>query len=401
MSFSTDAIQRSQQGNLMIIPANAKGANGSRMAIVKQGALPTEQTVGLFASNGGRAERSAFDFWPHPAVVAPNNFIYKSLSNWSFNIAVGCSHGCTFCYVPNASTIKQADKLASFGVTDPDAQWGNYVLLRTWDEAKFLASLDAAERAPVDSLKPDGNRAVIYCSTTDPYQVIFHPDAAKRRELAEAAKHLVVRSLELILERSTLNVRILTRSPLAKRDFALFKRFGKRLLFGMSLPTLRDDLARVYEPKAPSPTQRLATLKQAKAAGLYVYVAMAPTYPECDKEDLANTLRAVAELEPVTVFHEPINIRAENVARIEAQAKRLGVQLKTKVFDSRETWQDYARQALKDVSLLAKDLGLSKSLHLWPDKSLGSRNALDGVKDAERYEKWLRRQWDRISYWPK
>src|SRR5215213_7713731 len=73
-------------------------------------------------------------FWPHPAVIAPNNFVYKSLSNWSFNIAVGCSHGCTFCYVPNAATIKQGAALAPFGVDDPDAQWGEYVLLREWDE---------------------------------------------------------------------------------------------------------------------------------------------------------------------------------------------------------------------------------------------------------------------------
>ena len=47
---------------------------------------------------------------------------------------------------------------------------------------------------------------------------------------------------------------------------------------------------------------------------------MAPTYPECDEADLRATLKAVAELEPITIFHEPINIRAENVARIEAQA---------------------------------------------------------------------------------
>jgi DNA repair photolyase len=34
--------------------------------------------------------------WSSPAVIAPNNFVYKSLSNWAFNIAVGCSHACRF-----------------------------------------------------------------------------------------------------------------------------------------------------------------------------------------------------------------------------------------------------------------------------------------------------------------
>src|SRR5918996_1165947 len=88
------------------------------------------------------------NLWHAPAVIAPNNFVYKSLSNWSFNIAVGCSHACLFCYVPSAATIKQGRKLAEYGVVDPDAEWGNYVLLRPWDEQKFLASLRSAEHTP-------------------------------------------------------------------------------------------------------------------------------------------------------------------------------------------------------------------------------------------------------------
>ena len=260
------------------------------------------------------ARLESVDMWHASAVIAENNFVYKSLSNWAFNVAVGCSHACRFCYVPGAATIKQGAKLAEYGVKDPDAEWGDYVLLRPWDEQKFLASLRAAENTPRSKLKPDGNRAVIYCSTTDPYQVIHHPEPARQRELAEHARVLVRRSLELIRDESTLNVRILTRSPLARADFDLFRSFGKRLMFGMSLPTLRNDLAKVYEPKAPAPSQRLAALQAAKQAGLYVYVAMAPTYPECDEADLRATLKAVADLEPITVFHEPINIRAENVA---------------------------------------------------------------------------------------
>ena len=55
------------------------------------------------------------------------------------------------------------------------------------------------------------------------YQLIHHPEAERRWELAEHARFLVRRSLELIRDRSTLNVRILTRSALARRDFDLFQ----------------------------------------------------------------------------------------------------------------------------------------------------------------------------------
>lgn len=340
-------------------------------------------------------------FWHAPAVIAENHFVYKSLSNWAFNVAVGCSHACRFCYVPSAATIKQGPKLAEYGVNDPDAEWGDYVLLRPWNEQKFLASLRAAENTPRKQLKPDGNRAIMFCSTTDPYQVIRHPDPAQHRQLAGHARFLVRRSLELIRDQSTLNVRILTRSPLARADFDLFRSFGKRLLFGMSLPTLRNDLSRVYEPKAPAPSQRLAALRAAKEAGLHVYVAVAPTYPECDEADLRATLKAVAELDPITIFHEPINIRAENVARIEEQAKSLGVRLKTEVFATRESWQDYAVNALHSVAELAKELGISKRLHLWPDKSLGSQSLAERMPDPRRYQERLEHWWHRVSEWPK
>lgn len=338
--------------------------------------------------------------WSSPAVIAPNNFVYKSLSNWAFNVAVGCSHACRFCYVPSAATIKQGPKLAEYGVQDPDVEWGDYVLLRPWDENKFLSSLRAAEETPRSELKPDGNRAVMYCSTTDPYQVIHHPHPARQRTLLQQARKLVRRSLELLRDKSTLNVRILTRSPLARADFDLFETFGPRLLFGMSLPTLRNDLSKIYEPRAPAPSQRLATLQAARDAGLHVYVAIAPTYPECDEADLRATLQAVAEIKPVTIFHEPINIRAENVERIQSHAAELGVSLKTDVFESRERWQDYAVTALQTVERLAAELGVSDRLHLWPDKSLGNAGVANRMEKPKEYLEWLQKAWSRISEWP-
>jgi len=181
----------------------------------------------------------------------------------------------------------------------------------------------------------------------------------------------------------------------------LFRSFGKRLVFGMSLPTLRNDLAKVYEPKAPAPSQRLATLRAAKEAGLHVFVAMAPTYPECEETDLRATLKAVAELEPITIFHEPINIRAENVSRIEAQAADMGIRLRTEVFTTRESWQNYAVDALHTVSEIARELGIEDHLHLWPDKSLGSQLLADRMPNPKRYLRRLEHWWHRISEWPK
>ena len=365
-----------------------------------------------------------FDFWPQPAVIAPNNFKYKSLSNWAFNISVGCSHACRFCYVPSAATNWQAPALKQFQVHDPDEQWGGYSLLRPWDEKKFLTSLKTAEATPRAKLKPDGNRAVMFCSTTDAYQVFLASTPEKTKLLNHSAEALVRKALEAIRDQSTLNVRILTRSPLAKKHFGLFRTFGNRLVFGMSLPTLDNKLSKIYEPKAPAPSQRLDTLKAAKAAGLHVYVAVAPTYPECGEADLRRTLTAIKELDPITIFHEPINIRAENVARIEQHAKKLGVPVNTAVFASRDAWRGYALDSLNLVQRLAQEMDLERHLHLWPDQQLGARSAFLKLRKTKRagqkltgYEKkrhaeqdheiyereylpWLEDKWNRVSEWP-
>ena len=109
----------------------------------------------------------------------------------------------------------------------------------------------------------------------------------------------------------------------------------------------------------------------------------------------------MAELEPITIFHEPINIRAENVARIETQAADTGVRLRTEVFATRESWQDYAVNALHTVSELAKELGVEKHLHLWPDKSLGSQSLADRMPNPAKYLKRLEHWWRRVSEWPR
>lgn len=346
-----------------------------------------------------KRSKAITDYWQNHVSISENNFKYKSLSNWGLNTAVGCTHGCLFCYVPSTSVNKQAERLLKHGVHDPDEQWGQYVFVREWDEAKFIASLRKAENTAHKDLKKDGNRAVMLCTTTDPYQVIRNADPVKQKELNDHHKHIVRRSLELIRDESTLNVRILTRSPLAKIDFELMKSFGDRLLFGMSLPTLNEKLLRIYEPGAPGPGARLNTLKAASDAGLNIYVAVAPTYPECDEADLRATLQALKDLNPFTVFHEPINVRAENVARIQTHAETLGIKLKTEVFKSTEAWQDYAVQQLRMAERIAIEVGLGEQIHLWPDKALGSTRALKRFPESA-HEAWLSKYWNRVSEWP-
>jgi len=337
-----------------------------------------------------------------------------------------------------------SETMADYGVADPDADWGKYVLLRRWDRDIFLHSLAKAENTDPATLEIGGNRAVIYCSTTDPYQVWNRVHEMKRgagepasrsadsptRRLADSDLHheargMVRESLQLIRDYSTLNVRILTRSPMAILDFDLFKSFGPRLMFGMSLPTLNDRLAQIYEPHAPSPSARLRCLERATQYGLNTFVAVAPMYPEIGRMDLERTLSALTHLPtdpasaawkvgewesgrvgpnnrlaPITIFAEPINIRAENVARIATHADKLGLSMRVEVFANRRVWEDYAIGQLRLIEAVAGELGLGERLHLWPDHTLGNRHTAERQPDAASYMKWITGWWQRRSEWP-
>ena len=272
-------------------------------------------------------------------------------------------------------------------------------------------------------MKTDGNRAIIFCSTTDPYQVIRHKDPKMQKILNNARKTTMRRALVLTRDHSTLNARILTRSTLAEQDFELFKSFKGRLHFGVSIPTLNDKLARIYEPNVVPPTRRLEMLRRAKKAGLHIYAAMAPTYPECDESDLRATLQAIGELDPITIFHEPINVRAENVERIAAHARTLGETINTAVYATPLTWRIYALEALSTVERLAYKLGLIDRLKLWPDADLATKCHFMELRrkawhkpeltklecahflqqDEAAYTQfmgWLNCWWSRISDWP-
>ena len=336
--------------------------------------------------------------WNYNAIINRNNFKYKSLSCWSINPYVGCQHACRFCYVPSTMFPAMLQSLARVGVRDADGEWGKYAFLRVWDERAFLRSLVVAESIPAADLNADGNRAVMLSTTTDPYQTLRGGDTVGTAALNSQARFMVRRMLELIRDRSTLNVRILTRSPLAREDFDLYQTFGNRLVFGMSIPTLDDRLARLYEPKAPSPSRRLETLRLAVSKGIPIYAAVAPTFPEEGASELAAVLGEVGRLDPVTVFHEPINIRAENVERMRREAEAVGLKFRADAFETKDRWAEYAVGQLRMAEDVACQLGLGDRFHPWPDESLGTQQRRR--ERGTEYSAWLDRCWSRISAWP-
>lgn len=336
-----------------------------------------------------------------PATIEANNFRYKSLSSWCCNIFLGCMHACPICFAPETSANKQKQMLRSFGILDPVLDWGRYLLIRPLDKEKFLASLRKADQTHPGLRKRDGNDAIMFCSTTDAYQVIRHANPGERRRFQRMAATSRRWMLEAIRDHSSLNVRILTRSPLAKQDFDIFKTFGDRLLLGTSLPTLDPKISRIYEPHVSHPNKRLELLTDAHAAGIHTYVAVAPVYPEVGYDGVLEVFRAVKAANPYTVFMEPVNLKLQIAERVQRGARERGEDIDMTPYSGSQAWADYAIRKLRDAERAAEVAGISDRLHLWPDhEGLSLKSVIERQPDPEAYLRWLRQWWNRVSEWP-
>jgi hypothetical protein len=88
-------------------------------------------------------------------------------------------------------------------------------------------------------------------------------------------------------------------------------------------------------------------------------------------------------------------------------ARMLGETVNTMVYYNKEVWREYAVAQMRRFEFLARSLQLQDRLHLWPDQSMGSKEARQQFgpqshnwNDTIPYDAWLEQQWNKISDWP-
>ncbi len=271
----------------------------------------------------------------------------KGLCDYVINVASGCLHGCTFCYVPSTPVIRARQAhLKQHGIEDPQMTWGKYLLVRK-AIPELLERQLAGKRTWTESAAGQG--VVLLCSGTDPYQ---------NREVAD-----ITRDAVKILLKYKKRVRILTRSPLWLKDLDVL--IHPNVTVGMSLPFVVNDLSRQIEPFAPLPTDRLKALLEGSRQGCRVYVAIAPTPPMMGLSDFASHLEAILPVNPEVIFWEPINARGSNGKRMLAA----GLNFAREVM-SKEAWASCFVRQWGEIELAAQQAGCLERLHVWPDREL-------------------------------
>jgi DNA repair photolyase len=183
----------------------------------------------------------------------------------SINPYRGCEHGCVYCFARPTHAYLGLSPGLDF-------------------ETKLFMKPNAPELLERELSAPGYVAKTIAIGTnTDPYQPI------ERR-------HEIMRGILEVLERAGHPVGIVTKSNLVLRDLDILSRMAKRNLVkvALSVTTLDAKLARVMEPRAPTPARRLEALGQLTAAGVPASAMVAPVIPAINDAEIERILEAVA-----------------------------------------------------------------------------------------------------------
>jgi DNA repair photolyase len=177
----------------------------------------------------------------------------------SINPYRGCEHGCIYCYARPSHAYLGLSPGLDF-------------------ETKLLAKPNAANLLRAELSNPRYKPDVIAIGTnTDPYQPI-----EKDRK--------IMRGILEVLSEFRHPVGIATKGTLIERDCDILGEMGQAGLarVGVSITTLDAKLARVMEPRVPSPARRLRAIERLAAAGCPVRVMVSPIVPGLTDHEIEN-----------------------------------------------------------------------------------------------------------------
>lgn len=199
------------------------------------------------------------------SIVARNDSPDVSFT-YSINPYRGCSHGCSYCF---ARPFHEYLGLSS------GLDFESRIFVKT-DAAALLRQKLASPRWVPDVIAISG--------VTDPYQPI-------ERKLR------ITRSVLEVLAESRNPVAMITKNHLITRDADLLGELARHdaAVVTLSITTLRNDLQRVMEPRASTPSRRLAAVETLASAGVPVNVLVAPVIPGLTDDEIPAILRAVAD----------------------------------------------------------------------------------------------------------
>jgi DNA repair photolyase len=187
---------------------------------------------------------------------------------WTINPYRGCEFACKYCYARYTHEFMEMRDGVDF-------------------EQKIFVKQHAADLLRQELHQVRSGEEIALGTATDPYQPGERRFEVTRAILEEFARH---RGLE---------IGIVTKSNLVLRDVDVLQQIAKnnRLYINITITTLKADLARVLEPRAPRPDLRLEAMQKLNQAGVAAGVICAPVLPGItdSPRDLEALVKATAK----------------------------------------------------------------------------------------------------------
>ena len=184
----------------------------------------------------------------------------------SVNPYRGCEHGCIYCF---------ARPSHAYWDMSPGIDFETRLIAKTNLAASLEQELSKRGYVP---------QPIALGVNTDAYQPL------------EREQQLTRQALEVLL-RFKHPVHIITKGSLVLRDLDLLVPLAEQRLVSVSvsLTTLDDELKRIMEPRAASPSARLRVLRTLNEAGVPVSVMCAPMIPMINDMELERMLEAARD----------------------------------------------------------------------------------------------------------
>jgi DNA repair photolyase len=201
---------------------------------------------------------------------------------WTINPYRGCEFACKYCYARYTHEFMEMRNGIDF-------------------EQKIFVKQHAANLLRQELRHVKEGEEIALGAATDPYQPAERRFEVTRAILEEFARHC------------GLEIGIVTKSNLVLRDVDLLQQIAQnnRLFVNITITTLKADLARILEPRAPRPDLRLEAMQKLNQAGIAAGVICAPVLPEItdSARDLEALVRATAKAGGKYVFANPLFLK--------------------------------------------------------------------------------------------
>jgi DNA repair photolyase len=201
---------------------------------------------------------------------------------WTINPYRGCEFACRYCYARYTHEFMEMRNGVDF-------------------ERKIYVKQNVAWLLRRDLKKVRPGEDIAIGTATDPYQ-----PAERRYEITRAI-------LEELAQHAGLEIGMVSKSAMMLRDLDLMHAVARQNRFGMNITvtTLKTDLARILEPRAPRPDLRLKAVRELSAAGVNVSVLCCPVLPGITDhpKELEAVVRAAAEAGARGVYSNPLFLK--------------------------------------------------------------------------------------------